>query len=315
MKVTEVLRRDEIRALLVLSDIAGIRSLARTWGLIALAFAGAALWPHPIVWAVAIVVVGGRQLALAVLVHECAHRSLFRTRWLNDVAGRWLCGAPIWADLGRYRIHHLAHHRNTNTDADPDIGLVLPFPTSLAGVRRKLQRDLLGWAGLRRAFGLFLMDLGLLTYTASTGARRCPFDPHRALRGFIVYTGPVLLTNGATLAVLWAFGHAWLYALWVFAWLTTYGAFLRIRAWAEHACTARVEDPFHNTRTTRAGLLARLTCAPHQVNYHLEHHLLMTVPHYRLPAMHALLRARGVFGPHNYANGYFNIIRTIASEK
>jgi fatty acid desaturase len=30
------------------------------------------------------------------------------------------------------------------------------------------------------------------------------------------------------------------------------------------------------------------------VNYHLEHHLLMTVPHYHLPRLHALLRERGV---------------------
>ena len=38
----------------------------------------------------------------------------------------------------------------------------------------------------------------------------------------------------------------------------------------------------------------RLLFAPASVNYHLEHHLLMTVPHYRLPRLHAILRERGL---------------------
>jgi fatty acid desaturase len=47
---------------------------------------------------------------------------------------------------------------------------------------------------------------------------------------------------------------------------------------------------FRNTRTTRAGWLARLTVAPLHVNYHQEHHLMASVPYYRLPLMHRLLQ-------------------------
>ena len=42
--------------------------------------------------------------------------------------------------------------------------------------------------------------------------------------------------------------------------------------------------------------LERLLVAPNYVNYHLEHHLVMTVPHYHLPRMHRMLRERGVLG-------------------
>ena len=66
-----------------------------------------------------------------------------------------------------------------------------------------------------------------------------------------------------------------------------------MRSIAEHACTSTSDNPFLNTRTTRANLLARMTVAPHGVNYHLEHHLLPTVPHHQLPALHRLLHARG----------------------
>ena len=43
-------------------------------------------------------------------------------------------------------------------------------------------------------------------------------------------------------------------------------------------------DPLRNTRTTRATPLARLLVAPYFVNYHLEHHLFLFVPCWRLPA-------------------------------
>ncbi len=94
------------------------------------------------------------------------------------------------------------------------------------------------------------------------------------------------------------------------AWLTTYGLFLRVRALAEHAGTEQTRDPFRNTRTTAAGLLARMTVAPLRVNYHLEHHLLVAVPWYRLPALHALLRARGALDGAMVSHGYLSVLRT-----
>jgi fatty acid desaturase len=55
---------------------------------------------------------------------------------------------------------------------------------------------------------------------------------------------------------------------------------------------ARSADPLLNTRTTRATLVARATVAPLHVNYHLEHHLLPTVPWFRLPALHRAVAPR-----------------------
>ena len=81
-----------------------------------------------------------------------------------------------------------------------------------------------------------------------------------------------------------------LYLLWAGAWLTTNTLVTRIRSIAEHALTPDADDPLGNTRTTLARWWERLFIAPNRVNYHLEHHLLMTVPHYKLPRLHALLR-------------------------
>jgi fatty acid desaturase len=57
-----------------------------------------------------------------------------------------------------------------------------------------------------------------------------------------------------------------------------------------------------------------LLIAPNRVNYHLEHHLLMTVPHYRLPEMHRLLAARGVLTRACVETGYASVLRRAAAK-
>lgn len=314
MKPTELFSRDEIAAFVQPSDLRGALSVATDWGLVALALALVAAWPNPLAVAVAVAVIGGRQLGLAILVHECAHRSLFRTRWLNDAVGIWLCGGPVWADLHRYRVHHLQHHVQTGRPDDPDLGLVTPFPTTRTGLLRKVGRDLTGLTAARRVVGLLAMDLGFVGYTASTGVRRLPPIPLGArLRLGLRHLAPLVLTNGAGLALLAALGHPALYLVWVLAWFTSYSLVLRIRSIAEHACTEATDDPMRNTRTTAASWPMRLLLAPHHVNYHLEHHLLMTVPHWQLPALHRRLSERGVLGPHNTAPGYAAVLRQVTS--
>ncbi len=289
-----VLEADEARALCAPSDLQGALSIAVTWGLIAASFVLCALWPAVWSYALAIILIGGRQLALAILMHEAAHRTLFASRRLNDLLGTWLCAAPTWNHLEPYRIHHLAHHRHTGSEDDPDLCLVTPFPTTRLGLARKLLRDLSGLSGLRRIVGLLAMDLGYITYTASGGSR--PVRPSLAwrarLRLAISRLFPVFLSNFVLLAILTVSGHPGLFAIWALAYLTTFSLFLRVRAMAEHAAVPDQRDPIQQTRTTHAGLLARLTVAPHHVNYHLEHHLLMGVPQHRLPALHRLLAER-----------------------
>jgi fatty acid desaturase len=118
-----------------------------------------------------------------------------------------------------------------------------------------------------------------------------------------------LVTNLALFAVLYALGHPWLYLLWAVAWLTTNKLVARIRAIAEHAVVPDPSDPMRQTRTVRASWLERLLIAPNLVQYHLEHHLLMTVPHYNLPRFHRMLEERGLLEDACIADGYAEVLR------
>lgn len=308
----DLLSRDEIRAFTRPSNLGGAVAVAWTWLVIAGTFVALALWPHPVMFAVALVVLGGRHLALAVMMHEAAHGTLFRTRWLNEFVGDMICGRPVWSDVARYRKHHLTHHAHTGTERDPDLGLAPTKPMSRASLARKIVRDLSGAAGLRRVAALVLMDAELLAFNVGGGTQwnRRGFVFHA--RAFVRNTWKMFATNAALFAILAVCGVGWIYLAWVVAYLTTFGLFLRIRMLAEHACLDRGSDPLRNTRTTYANLLARATVAPLHVNFHLEHHLLPTTPWFRLPALHRLLATRGVIPARSAAPGYLAVLRTVS---
>lgn len=310
----DILAREEIRAFTQRSDFAGAFAIVWSWLVIVGCFAALALVPHPAVFVAAVIVLGGRQLAFAVTMHEAAHGTLFRTRWCNEVLTDWLCARPVWADVARYRAHHLAHHAHTGTDRDPDLGLALIEPMSRGSLVRKLVRDITGASGLRRVIGLLAIDAELLQYDVGGGPRRGPRrSPGYHLRALAKNLYKPIVANAAIFAALYAVGHAWVFLAWVVAYLTMFSLVIRVRSLAEHACTERTDDQLRNTRTTHAGLLARIVFAPLHVNYHLEHHLLPTVPWWQLPALHRTLETRDAIPRASLARGYLHVLSLVTS--
>ncbi|MFA5941985.1 MAG: fatty acid desaturase, partial [Sinimarinibacterium sp.] len=195
------------------------------------------------------------------------------------------------------------------TARDPDMSLVTPFPTTRRSLIKKCLRDLSGQTGVRRIAAQFLMDIGVFKYTVAADVERRPRDGRRwtdYAREGLRNMAPMLLANTALFGVLYALDIGWTYWAWLVAYLTTFSLFIRIRSIAEHACLERSPDMFRNTRSTRAGWLARMTVAPMHVNHHIEHHLMASVPFYRLPQMHRMLRERGALGE---SPGYVDVLK------
>ncbi len=312
MKATHFLSSDEIKHFTKLSNLRGLQALATTWLMIAACFVLVTLFPNPLTIAVAMVILGGRQLALAILMHDCSHYSLFKTRSWNDFLGAWFCGYPVWLDLRRYREHHWRHHRLAGTREDPDDALVSNYPVSRSSFIRKALRDLSGLSGIKRIYGLILMDLGFIEFTVSSTVKKVDQTGRTAVdvvRAGFQNLGPVILTQGVFFGVLLFFGEPLLYLLWVASYLTTFSLILRIRSIAEHALTDYDPDPRKCTRTTYASPLARVTVAPHRVNYHLEHHVLMMVPYFRLKEMHEVLLARDAYGDAHVSQNYREVMK------
>jgi fatty acid desaturase len=295
----ELISPDQLVALREPAEWKGIALIAHAWAVIFAAIAVVALFPNPLTYVLAVMLIGSRQLGLAILMHEGAHRCLSRNEPRNMALSQWLCAYPIFADTRAYRRYHLAHHAHTQQADDPDLVLSAPFPITRASYRRKLWRDITGRTGFEQRKAQLLNALGDPAWPAA-----------RRLRQFREKLGPQMAVNGVLLAGMSAAGVWWAYPLlWLVPLLTWMMVITRIRNIAEHAVVPDSNDPLRNTRTTKASLVERMFVAPYFVNYHLEHHLLFYVPCYNLPRLHAILMQ----GPHGarmeVQPGYLSVLR------
>lgn len=304
MQARAVFTPEETRALSQRSNWMGAWLVLHAWALIGGSMALVAWAPNPLTFLLAVMVIGGRQLGLAILMHDAAHGLLFKIRRLNEFVGQWLCAYPVGTDLHLYRPYHLKHHRFTQQADDPDLVLSAPFPISRSSLKRKIWRDISGNTGYTRR---------KQQIAATWGEPGLPWRQRWArlqqggLIGFV-------LSNALLFGLLAALGHWWLYpALWLLPLLTWYQLISRIRNIAEHAVVPDNNDALRNTRTTYAGPILRLLLAPYWVNYHLEHHLLLSLPCWKLPAAHRLLLAKGLRDKMEVQQSYWAVLKLAAS--
>jgi fatty acid desaturase len=266
----------------------GALLVLHVWATIALAITLYVLWPSALTLAVAVVVIGARELGLMVLMHETAHWLLFRGVRLNTCVGTWLCAAPLGADLRQYRRRHHLPHRHTQQPEDPDLTLSASFPASRRRLVLALLGDVCGWTTLRRI-----------------AAWRWPDSPATAWR----HARAPLFANAVLLGVCAAVGGWSLYVLvWVRPCATWYQMATRVRDIAEHGMVTDATDPLLHARSTAVGRPARALLAPYRVNFHLEHHLMAFVPCWKLPRVHTLLLARGLGGRMERAASYVEVL-------
>lgn len=308
----EYLNGDEIKAVMEKSNWKAAFEILDTWGWIAFAFIISGLWPNPFTIIISLFILGGKQLACAIILHDCSHDSMFTSRTANRLVGNWFGAYPIFHDVDKYRPYHIRHHMNTGLDEDPDVALTTGYPTTRISMVRKFLRDFFGPTGLKGNFAVILMQVGVLKYNLNGTAEWISLKEKSI--GEIVTTaaknlaGPIAV-NLILLGILFAFGAPWLYLLWIGALLTTNNFSLRVRSMAEHSMVEDRTNPLKNTRTTYANFIERILFAPHHVNYHAEHHLCMGAPSYNLPAMHRILLDRGYYNYAALEKNYVQIVK------
>lgn len=289
---------DEWDRLAARSSWKGWALVAHCWLTIVSAAAVAVVWPNPLTILLAIMVIGARQLGLAILMHDAAHFCLHPNPKINDWIGDWLCGVPVGARVGSYRRYHLQHHKYAQQTEDPDLVLSAPFPIRQTSFWRKVVRDLTGQTFFKQRLAVFKSRL-------TSGATVAD-----ALIGEISRQRAFLLWNLGLLMSLSWLGLWWAYLLfWLGPMATWYPLVTRVRNIAEHAMIAKDEpSPLQQARTTRANLLERLFIAPYYVNFHCEHHMFMHVPCWNLPNIHRQLARHPEAQRRLIATGYFSVL-------
>lgn len=242
-------------------------------------------WPNPLVLVPAILIIGTRQHALFVIAHDAAHYLLYGNRLANEIVGR-ACAMLQGLSMCTYRVIHRLHHNNLYGELDPDTALHGGYPRGKWYLIRKLLKDLSGLTAWK-TYAYFLGGAPALN-TATNVALRPLDDTSEKLRcearrdrnmviAFHVLALGVFAWSGYLVQYL---------VLWLLPLVTIVQAILRLRAIAEHGATTDFSSPLTAARTNVAPAWLEWLIFPHQVNYHIEHHLYASVPHYNLPALH-----------------------------
>jgi len=286
VKLSDVLSAEEIQPFMVRSDGRAWLMVAANVGLIGLAFTLPVLWLNPLTVLISLLLLGARQLGMAVIYHDCSHGVFFRTRVLNDAVGHWLAGGLLNTSMYAYRAYHLKHHKFAGTAQDPDLGIASAYPTSRSSLKRKITRDLTGQTGLK-----------------AVRSQLSRFAPVR--------NAPFVLSHVGLFSLLWLAGAPWAYALWWLAYVFVHQLVTRLRFMGEHGVAKNRlgADARENTCTTLVSWWERLLVAPNYVNYHLEHHLSAAVPCYRLARLHRVLVEKGFYDDRTcLSNGYRQVL-------
>ena len=301
-KPQDLLSKEQLKIIRKKRDWINVVSISMNWLQILAAMALFFYFPNVLTFLLSVIVIGSRQFALAVLAHDGAHNLLFSNEKINDFVSQWFCAFPLFSDNRPYRPYHLAHHRFTESENDPDISLSAPFPITKASFRRKVIRDLTGQTGFKR-YSIALKSIFSSEADNFKGKIKKISDK---ISGF-------LITNLVIFSLITILSHWSIYfLLWWIPAFTYYSLIVRIRNIAEHSVTPG-ETNLNNTRTTKASFLTRYLLVPHHVNFHLEHHLFTNCPWYNLPKVHEMLEGEPLRDKMCIEKSYFSVLRKATS--
>jgi fatty acid desaturase len=276
------LNQEQLYALSQVNPFISTCHILLEWTAVVLAAALCQHFWNPLLYVATAVLIGARQHALLILMHDGTHYRLFRNRRVNDWMTELLLAWPHLVTMRSYRENHVAHHNYVNTEKDPDWmrkkdNPEWHFPQSAMCLVGIFLRDLVGIGAI---------NLIRLASSLSSSARPTSKAFARMRLAFYVTVISVFISAGCGKALV-------LY--WVVPYFTWLVLIMRIRSIAEHFAIEGGPGAYRRTRTTHVGFLARLFIAPKNVNYHIEHHFFPSVPFFRLPKLHALLMSNQEF--------------------
>jgi fatty acid desaturase len=288
------LPREVVQRLTRRSPWRATAAVAHDFAVIAAAIAFALyFWPHPLAIFISVIVIGTRQHAMFVIAHDAAHYLLYQRRWLNDAVGR-ICATVQGLSMCTYRVIHRLHHNNLYGELDPDTALHGGYPRGKWYLVRKLLKDLSGLTAWK-TYAYFLGGAPALN-TATNVALRPLDDTSEKLKAEARRdrNAVVAFHVAALIVAAWSGYLVQYLVLWILPLVTVVQAILRLRAIAEHGATTDFSSPLTAARTNTGPRWLEWLIFPHQVNYHIEHHLYASVPHYNLRQLNREMAQRGL---------------------
>jgi fatty acid desaturase len=292
----DVLERDTLRTLNARTNRQGLWHFGGH--LIAIAITGLLVYwiraqAHGLLLIPAMVLHGFAIATLFAPMHECVHRTPFRSKWLNRGVG-WIAGFASFTNSDYYYRYHHWHHRFTQ-DPDNDPELETPKPRTVAEYVLRIS-GLPYWYG--KIQDIITVSLGRVSHL--------PFIPAHGRRT-VIWS----MRIQGTLYLLIILGSILLHSHISFIyWLLPLllgQPLLRAITIAEHTHCSEDANGLTNTRTTLTSWPVRFFMW--NMPYHAEHHLYPSIPFHALPRAHAHIREKIL----HLDNGYVAVNRAIVA--
>lgn len=194
--------------------------------------------------------------ALFVMIHEASHNLIFKTRWLNKIAGI-MCNFPMgFPSSESFQRYHLKHHIYQGVDAlDADLS-------------SEWEAKLVGKSALGKA-------LWLLFYPVVQASRPFRLKEIRLFDGWIAFNW--FCQIAFNVAIVWFFGPKALVYMLASLFFSVGLHILGARWIQEHYLIAPPQETY--------SYYGPLNIVAFNVGYHNEHHDFPSVPWNKLPAV------------------------------
>lgn len=292
--------RSELKSLMRRSDLPAMRHLA-LWIVVLLGTGSLVYLTMGTIWVWGAMFVHGVVLVHHFsLQHECCHYTVFKSRWLNDVAGN-ICGFIIMLPNRHFRYEHCDHHTYTQIHGDdPEM---IELPKSLAGYFWYLS-SIPYWRNKFTELGRHC--LGRLS---PDEARFIPKEEISTIfwEARLMLLGYLLVVGFCTATQWWQPVYYW--------WLPVLlgEPVMRFIRMTEHVGKPCVRDMKQNTRTNY--VWRPMQFLAWNMNYHAEHHYAASVPFHALPRLHEKLKGHVAVEPRGYWGAHLDILGQLTGRK
>lgn len=255
------------------------------------------------VYLLAVFFIGGRQRALAGVLHQACHGTLMRNARMSHILGTLLAGYPVLQSFTGYRASHVVKHHGHF--ADPQID-----PDYIQYRNNKLCGENLSREALRDYLLRLLGPRATLSYITYLIRDRILNKDEERWESYVRVAYVVLVVAVAALTGwLDVFAAYWLVPL-----VTTQVWIGAVSELLEHypmiECAPRIDILM--TRNRICGLLSTFLVGEKQgEGYHLVHHLFPRVPLWRVKEAHEILKGDPEYAALYTPKGFVGAVRSI----
>lgn len=267
-------------------NVSGLRFAVKLMVLCLLTVAGAGLvlTGSPLGMGAGIILCGLMYAHALELQHEALHGIGFRSMRANTVAG-FLLGLPTLTSFAAYQAAHMRHHRLLGT---PDNREFFDYGDQYGALDQGKLRRVASSAYRFSMLGHYL-NFAVTLAKLATG-RSLPEEKPAAMRGIRRdYAIMVSVIAGATACTVLS-GSPLLLWLWLVPLAVTSPVHALIELPEHYRCDTLTTDVLANTRTIRSNAFAAWFTNGN--NFHVEHHLMPSLPIAQLVELHDALAGK-----------------------